>query len=102
MLSIFRLEVAQARIAHAPSRRVQAARADRRATEEAQMKHLFWRILNALQGCGYSWRDPDGYGKTICTWRGTCPRPLRNDWSARACIKAGDCGCDEQSKRGAA
>ena len=66
------------------------------------MKHLFWRILNALQGCGYSWRDPDGYGKTICTWRGTCPRPLRNDRSARACIKAGDCGCDERSKRGAA
>ena len=60
----------------------------------------FWllRLLNALQGCGFSWSDPDGRGKTIIPWRGTCPYPLRNDWSAKACIKAGDCGCDERER----
>ena len=62
----------------------------------------FWllRVLNALQGCGFSWGylDDGIPHKTIIPWRGTCPYPLRNDWSARACIKAGDCGCDERER----
>lgn len=61
------------------------------------MRHLFWRILNALQGCGYHWRRSKN-DSVMIIWPRTCPRPLRNDWSARACIKAGDCGCDEQCK----
>lgn len=50
----------------------------------------FWRIVNSLHGCGFSMRDG-----ALHPWRGTCPYPLRNDWSIRACIKAGDCGCNE-------
>ena len=62
------------------------------------MRFWFWRILNALQGCGVTFsRLPSG-NLTYSPWRRTCPYPLRNDWSAKACIKAGDCGCDEQSK----
>ena len=58
----------------------------------------FWRILNALQGCGYSWIKTPGSpaGGYVMPWKGTCPHAIRNDWSARACIKSGDCGCDEK------
>jgi hypothetical protein len=40
-----------------------------------------------------------GNGRISRLWsriffRWYCPYPLRGDWSARACIKAGDCGCD--------
>ena len=64
------------------------------------MRILLLRILNALQGCGFSWVKTPGSpaGGYIRPWRGTCPYPLRSNWSARACIKAGDCGCDERSK----
>ena len=61
----------------------------------------FWllRVLNALQGCGFSWVSMHpGESPTIVPWRGTCPYPLRKDWSAKACIKAGDCGCDERER----
>jgi hypothetical protein len=27
-------------------------------------------------------------------FRWYCPHPVRSDWSARVCIAAGDCGCD--------
>jgi hypothetical protein len=29
-----------------------------------------------------------------------CPYPLRDDWTARACIKAGDCGCSNSVRGG--
>ena len=53
----------------------------------------FWllRAWNALRGYGFGWEDG-----ALTPRRGTCPYPTRKDWSARACIKAGDCGCDEQ------
>ena len=68
---------------------------------EAEMRVTFWRIVNALQGCGFSWIKTPGTTASgyIMPWRRTCPYPLRHDWSARACIKAGDCGCDEKDKR---
>lgn len=61
-------------------------------SQRAEAKFWFWRIVNALQGCGFYFDREN----VMRFWKGTCPRPLRNDWSAKACIKAGDCGCDEQ------
>lgn len=29
-------------------------------------------------------------------WRYYCPRPLLDDWTARACVNGGCCGCDNQ------
>lgn len=67
------------------------------------LKHLFWRLWNALHGHGYSMRwytDTTGRSyRSLTPWRGTCPRPLTNDWSAKACVKAGNCGCDEREKQ---
>ena len=48
--------------------------------------------FNWLQGCRFFWVDhPDGpyYDMT----EKCCPHPIRFDWSVRACVKAGDCGC---------
>jgi len=47
---------------------------------------------NALRGYGFYFADG-----ALQIKPGTCPYPLRNDWSVKACIKAGDCGCDERS-----
>jgi hypothetical protein len=58
------------------------------------------RLWNALRGHGFSRVQTPGTpaGGYIRPWRGTCPYPIRADWSARACIAAGDCGCDEKDK----
>lgn len=31
-------------------------------------------------------------------WRYYCPRPVINDWSAKACVNSGNCGCDNQRR----
>ena len=65
---------------------------------------MIWRILNALRGYGFSMRTyTDLSGRefhSLTPWCGTCPYPTRHNWSARACILAGDCGCDEREIRG--
>ena len=66
------------------------------------MKVVRWLIelWNNLRGYGFDWIETPGTpaGGYVEPRPGTCPRPLRNDWSAKACIKAGDCGCDEATK----
>lgn len=27
-----------------------------------------------------------------------CPYPLSDDWTARACVKSGECGCDNKPR----
>jgi hypothetical protein len=55
------------------------------------------RVYNGIRGYGFYWVETPGSpaGKYLAIKPGTCPYPLRLDWSAKACIKAGDCGCDE-------
>jgi len=48
---------------------------------------------NAMRG--YGW---DKIGDTYVPRPGTCPRPLCCDWSVRACIRNGACGCNEKYK----
>lgn len=43
---------------------------------------FYWVETPGTPGGGY-WDMTDS----------TCPYPVRDDWSAKACIKAGDCGC---------
>ena len=31
-------------------------------------------------------------------FRWYCPYPIRKDWTARACIEAGDCGCSNGTR----
>lgn len=45
--------------------------------------------FNWLQGCRFFWA-PGGY---LDMTEKCCPYPLRFDWSVKACVKAGDCGC---------
>lgn len=61
------------------------------------MKHPLIKWWNRLRGYGYYWVETPGTpaGGYIEALPGTCPHAIRNDWSANACIKAGDCGCNE-------
>ncbi len=52
------------------------------------------RAWNWLRGYRFYWQN----GTMECS-PGTCPYPVRCDWSVKACIKAGYCGCDEKDKR---
>jgi hypothetical protein len=55
------------------------------------------RFYNWIRGYGFYWaRDEHGWYMEIK--EGTCPYPVQFDWSAKACIKAGECGCDEREK----
>ena len=48
----------------------------------------FWIVANFVRGLGFTER---------CAPRpGTCPYPIHPDWSAKGCIKRGDCGCDNK------
>lgn len=58
-----------------------------------------WRVIyplavayNWCQGCRF-FMTKDEHGEYLDFTEKCCPYPLRFDWSARACIKAGDCGC---------
>jgi hypothetical protein len=33
-------------------------------------------------------------------FRWYCPRPVLDDWTARACVRAGVCGCNNQDRMG--
>ena len=61
---------------------------------------MIWRFLNWWRGLGIVWIKTPGTpaGGYFEIRPGTCPYPIRDDWSAKACIKAGDCGCDERDK----
>ena len=50
---------------------------------------------NWLQGCRFfrvATPSSPGGGYWDMTEK-CCPYPIRFDWSVRACVKAGDCGC---------
>lgn len=48
---------------------------------------------NWLQGCRFFWVRPEGDTPYLDMTEKCCPYPIRFDWSVRACVKAGDCGC---------
>ena len=53
-------------------------------------------FYNWLRGYGFSWIETPGSpaGGYIDAWPGTCPYPCHKwDWSAKGCIRRGDCGC---------
>ena len=54
------------------------------------MIKLYWRIMNWVRGVGFYWQDD-----VLEVKPGTCPYPVHDDWSAKGCIKRGECGCDE-------
>jgi hypothetical protein len=56
----------------------------------AKLEHFY----NWVRGYGF-YVTKDEQGEYLAVKPGTCPYPLQFDWSAGACIKAGDCGCDE-------
>jgi hypothetical protein len=61
------------------------------------------RFYNAIRGYGFYWvrtNDGSSAGGYIEVKEGTCPHPVQFDWSAKACIKAGLCGCHERVKNG--
>jgi hypothetical protein len=64
------------------------------------LKDRVVRFWNWIRGYRFFWVETPGSpaGGHIDFTPGTCPYPLRNDWSAKACIRAGDCGCDERCK----
>ena len=49
--------------------------------------------FNWLQGCRFFWKDGSLEMTEKC-----CPYPIRFDWSVKACVKAGDCGCVKGSR----
>ena len=51
---------------------------------------------NWLQGCRFFWVETPGSpaGGYFGMTEKCCPYPVRFDWSVRACVKAGDCGCN--------
>lgn len=52
------------------------------------MRFFIIRAWNWIRGYRFFWKD----GALECT-EGTCPYPLLNDWSVKACVRAGKCGC---------
>lgn len=59
------------------------------------------RLWNLMRGYGFDWIETPGTlgGGHIMPRPGTCPYPLINDWSVKACNKAGLCGCNEGRAR---
>lgn len=59
-----------------------------------RIPHWILWLWNRARGYGYVRRE-DG------CWHprpGTCPAAILDDWSARACIRAGHCGCNEMER----
>lgn len=54
------------------------------------MKRTFEKFIYVLTMRG-DWIS-DIVGRVWFRWY--CPSPLHDDWTARACISAGDCGCN--------
>jgi hypothetical protein len=52
-------------------------------------------FYNWMRGYGFYWVKTPGSpaGGYIEMKPGTCPYPLKFDWSVKACKKAGLCGC---------
>lgn len=48
---------------------------------------------NWLQGCRFFWVRPAGEIPYLDMTEKCCPYPIRFDWSVKACVKAGECGC---------
>jgi hypothetical protein len=64
-----------------------------------RLRYYAMVAYNWLQGCRFFW-VPDNHpaGGYFDMTEKTCPYPLRFDWSVRACVKAGDCGCSKGVK----
>jgi hypothetical protein len=50
---------------------------------------------NWLQGCRFFWVETPGEpgGGYLDMTEKCCPYPVRFDWSVKACVRAGTCGC---------
>lgn len=46
---------------------------------------LFWKVANTIRGYNHDYGDE--------TPKGCCPYPINTNWSARSCIKRGECRC---------
>jgi hypothetical protein len=69
---------------------------DLRPALDGVKRRIEW-FYNWIRGYGFYWaRDEHGWYLEIR--KGTCPYPVQFDWSAKSCIKAGECGCDEKEK----
>lgn len=65
---------------------------------EMRLRYYAAVAFNWLQGCRFFWAT-DKHGRYMDMTEKCCPYPLRFDWSAKACIKAGDCGCSKRYER---
>lgn len=61
-------------------------------TGSEHMRNALMVAFNWLQGCRFFW-VADEHGGYFDMTENCCPYPIRFDWSVRACVKAGDCGC---------
>ena len=56
------------------------------------VKRFVERAYNWLQGCRF-FENEDEHGKYLDMTEKCCPYPVLFDWSAKSCIKSGNCGC---------
>lgn len=57
-----------------------------------KIRYALMVAFNWLQGCRFFWVT-DEHGKYLNMTERCCPYPIRFDWSVKACVMAGDCGC---------
>lgn len=53
------------------------------------LKYRARKGRNQRQGCSFYWSSDN----VLMMTRKTCPYPTQEDWSAKACVAAGQCGC---------
>ena len=63
-------------------------------------KRILEVAFNWLQGCRFFWVETPGSpaGGYIDFTEQCCPYPVIFDWSVKACVKAGKCGCNKGSR----
>jgi hypothetical protein len=52
-------------------------------------------VMRVDHGQPWGWLESAWIG---IWWRYYCPRPCIDDWTARACFKAGHCGCNNADR----
>lgn len=70
-------------------------RIDLRYWLRANVRRPIEVAYNWLQGCRFFWVSTPGSsaGGYIDMTEKCCPYPVQFDWSVKACVKAGHCGC---------
>jgi hypothetical protein len=52
-------------------------------------------VMRVYHGQPWGWLEAAWVG---IWWRYYCPRPAIDDWTARACFKSGNCGCNNADR----